>query len=131
MALPPDKEKKNAMVALIEQGVSSINRDTNILGRLWRIILYEEGLTAHQWQRLITKYQQRMIKLSSVKGSANLKGNLIRSLAEPKISWGTFMRGLSVLEYEKIGFKLELTKRGRTREVGVTLNIFDIKQDEE
>lgn len=126
MAANQDKEKKNAMVALIEKGKDGVNGTTNILARLWRIILAEENLTIHNWQRLLNKYQMRMHKLSSMKGSANLKGNLIRSLAEPKISWGSLIRGINILEYEEMEMRIRLKKRGVVKQFDLVVTNDDV-----
>lgn len=124
----PDKDRqKNAMISLIEQGEEGIRGTTNVLALIWRIILYKYGLSAHSWQRHITRYQERVDKLSSRKGSANMKGNMQRRLAEDRLSWGTLMRGFSILEFVKVEVTFKTTKRigGKLETRDVTITIHD------
>ena len=123
----PDKDnKKNAMISLIEQGEDGIRSTTNVLALVWRIILYKYGLSAHSWQRHITRYQERVDKQSSRKGSANMKGNMQRRLAEDRLSWGSLMRGFSILEFERVEITFKTTKRYgnklETRDVTIVIN---------
>lgn len=115
------REKKNAMLSLLEKGEEGIHDTTNLLARVWRILLYQYGLTGHQWQRQITKYQEKINKISSKKGAASIKGNMTRRLAEPKLSWGTFMRGVDIQEIEKMEVTFRFHKRGDVREINMTV----------
>ena len=125
------KDKKNAMVNLIEKGEDGIDETHDVLARVWRITLYRYGLSLHQWHRLITKYQERVNRLSSEKGSANMKGIMTRRLAEDKISWGTLMRGFAILEFDKIEITFRLTKRNDVRDIKmvITNDELDIVED--
>jgi hypothetical protein len=111
-------EKKNAMEYLLDQGDSSIYETNNVLARLWRIILNrEEKVDINKWNRLITIYQEKQVKISSKKGAANLKGNLTRRLVNPKLSWNVFMSGLAVFNYDVVGLTLTLQKGSVTKEI--------------
>jgi hypothetical protein len=112
-----EKSKKNAMLNLIEQGEEGIHNTNNTLARVWRILLYRYGLTGHQWQRQITKYQEKINKISSKKGSANMKGNMTRRLAEAKLSWGTLMRGFAIMEIDRLEITFKCYKKNDCREI--------------
>lgn len=118
----PKKDKKNAMVVLIEKGEDGIHETTNILARVWRIVLYRYNLSGHKWQSQITRYQERINKVSTRKGSANMKGNLIRRLAEDRLSWGSLMRGFSILEFDLIEITFRFTKRKDVKEFTIVMN---------
>lgn len=124
MATDPSK-KKNAMIELIEQKEDGIQETENVLARLWRIILFQYGLSGNSWTRQITKYQDRISALSSRKGISNMKGNLTRRLAEDKLTWTSLERGLAILEFDHIRIELHLTRKGRTRVIGL-----DVENDE-
>lgn len=118
--------KKNAVVDLIEQGVSGILGTQNVLARLWRIILNKYMLSGRQWQQQVTQYQEKVARSTTKKGGANIKGNLTRSLAKDAISWKTFLAGLSIIQFDKIRIEVHLTKKGKTEVIGL-----DINNDEE
>ena len=129
----PKKDKKNAMLNLIDLGEDGIEQTQDILARVWRITLHRYGLSPHNWHTLITKYQERVNRLSSEKGSANMKGNMTRRLAEDKISWGTLMRGFAILEFDKIEVTFRLTKRNDVRDIKmvITNDELDIVDDKD
>lgn len=124
---------KNSMVKLIESKEDGILSTNNVLARMWRIILFSYGLSGSSWQLLLDKYQTKMKHKHTVKGSANIKGNLTRQLAEDKLSWDGLINGLAILEFEKIEIELSLTKRGETRVVKLeaTTDEFNIDEDRE
>lgn len=124
-------DKKNAMEVLINQGEDSIHETQNVLARIWRIVLVKYGVSFHQWHRSITKYQDKIIRISSKKGAANMKGNMTRRLVEDRLSWDTLLRGLAILEFDKIEITLRLTKRFETQEITIIVPNDEIVMDDE
>lgn len=110
------------MVDLIESGVEGILSTQHPLARLWRITLHTFRVRPDVWDSKLTKYQDKIARSNTTKGSANIKGNLVRSLAEDRISWNTIMHGLSIIGFDKLRIELHLTKEGVTTVVGLNID---------
>lgn len=128
-------DKPNIMVKVIDEGLSGIHKSENVLARLWRIILYETNMNGQMWHVQLNKFQDKLHRESTTKKSASIKGNITRMLADPKISWSAFMRGLSILEFERMDIQIILYKRKRpmplkTLTVDLNRQMSDIDDDE-
>jgi hypothetical protein len=121
-------DKKNAMLSLLEEEDKGVHQTSHVLGRLWRIVLKNENLSGFQWNRYITRYQERINRFTSKRGVMNMKGNLTRRLAEPKLSWGSIMRGFAILEYTKIEIIFRFHKNKQHFDVHMTINNDEINQ---
>ncbi len=115
------KEKKNAMVQLIQDGEGSIYSTQNVLARIWRIVLVQNNITVQNWHSYISRYQERCKKFSSKKGTINMKGNMSRRLAADKLSWSGLMRGFNILEYSKVTITVELEKGMEKRKITIVV----------
>lgn len=128
-------DKPNIMVKVIDEGLSGIHKSENVLARLWRIILYETSMNGQMWHVQLNKFQDKLHRESTTKKSASIKGNITRMLADPKISWSAFMRGLAILEFERMDIQIVLYKRNKpmllkTLTVDLNQQMSDIDDDE-
>lgn len=127
------RKSKNGMINLIEEDEKGIHDTQNVLAKVWRILLIKTDIDIHKWNRLLTKWQDRVMKIHSKKGSANMKGNMSRRLAEPRLSWPLLMRGFSIYEIEKTEIIFRLHKRGEIIEIpfSVTNDELQMEDDDE
>ena len=128
-------DKANSMVKVIDDGLFGIHKSENVLARLWRIILYETNMNGQIWHIQLNKFQDRLHRESTTKKSASIKGNITRMLADPKISWSAFMRGLSILEFEKMDIQITLYKKNKvlplkTLTVDLNKQVSDLDDDD-
>jgi len=122
----------NPMVKVIEEGMMGIYETTNVLARLWRILLYDNNLKAHQWHTLISKAKFHRKGEMTEKAAATDRGNATRMLAKSKISWGMFMRGLIILEYDKMDIKVTLWRKNKPQTLEISVdNLRDISNEDD
>lgn len=105
-----EKKSKNPMLSLIDNGLGSIGETTDTLARLWRLLLWENNTRATTWMTLMNKWLTKTEGILTDKAKSNLRGNLTGALASPKISWGTLIRGITILEYVKVDIEITAWK---------------------
>lgn len=126
-----EKKTKNGMINLIEKEDKGVHDTQNVLARVWRIVLVRSDIDVHKWNRLLTKWQDRVMKIHSKKGSANMKGNMSRRLAEPRLSWPLLMRGFSIYEVEKTEVIFRLHKRGEIIEIPMVISNDEMSMEDD
>lgn len=124
-----ENTSNNPMIKLIESKIDGILATNHMLGRVWRIVLYKYGLSGAQWQRQLNKYQLTQKDKVSSKGRSTSNGNLNRQFAKDHLSWNGLMRGLHILEFDKIKLELTLSRRGTTRVIELTSSLADAMLD--
>ncbi len=118
-----DQDKpKNPMINLINMGLSGIHDTSDILARLWRLLLYETSIKGHTWITLLSKYQKKLKTTHNEKEISSFKGNLTSTIAKDKISWSTLLRGIVVLGYTSMDIQLTLRKDNKTHILKLTVN---------
>ena len=118
------KENKplGPMAKVIEDGLQGIQETSCVLARIWRIILYETGLTGNQWHTQLAKLAASSKTKYTDKDANSFAGNITRKLAKNDITWKALIQGLRILEYERMDIHITLWKRGKKREILVKLN---------
>lgn len=113
---------KNAMVNLIESRLAGIHDTGDILAKLWRILLYELNIKGHVWLTLLGKYQKQLKNTQNEKEITNFKSNMTQLLSKDKVSWGNFIKGILILEFEAMDIQITLHKRGKTHVLKLTVD---------
>ena len=112
------KKPKNPMVTIIEDGVTSIHDTSHVLTKAWRILIYQSGLTASDWHTLLTVWQTKIAAFGNPNAdTVSRKGNVTQTLSKKSITWNSFLRGLSILGYDKLEIDIRLYKRGKVRKL--------------
>ena len=124
------KITSNAMLKVIEEGIPAIHESKNILARLWRIIIYKVCLNGQNWHTQLNKWQDKINRESTTKKLANVKGNITRALASPRMSWESLLRGLAILEFEKMDIQITLYKRGTNIVIPLSVDLTSLSEDD-
>ena len=97
-----------------------------ILAKLWRSILFEQGIPLRQFEYLCTQFvihARRGITDTKVANYFN-RGNLRRELMKPAMSFKVFMKALRVLQVVKFDLSVKLYFRtGKTSIHNVTVDL--------
>lgn len=96
------------------QHVANVNC---VLTRLWRYILLDSKITPNQWEYLLLNYLDKSRKENdwSKKQVDNKKGNMAKALVSPSLTFKSFCHGVTVMNYRKVVFFVEMTKGSETR----------------
>ena len=129
MANNKDKESKNSMIKMLNEGKDAIYQATNPLSRIWRILCVQTGVNAPVWNNQLDKWNRRNQRKGNKTALNSDKGNASRSLAEDSISWKSLMRGFDILEYDKIEIQITAHRRGKTVVVSQMVDIVDSYND--
>jgi len=121
------KKSNNPMLKVIDDGLTGIHESSCALARIWRILLWQTNIDGATWHTLLNKWQARALQNTTEKEAASLKGNISRGLSKTKISWSGLLKGLTILQYEKMEIKLILWKHNKPHEL--TIKIDDIYKE--
>jgi len=119
------------MVNLIDLGLVGIHDTSDILAKLWRILLYELNIKGHVWMTLLGKYQKQLKNTTNEKEITNFKSNMTQLLSKDKISWGNFIKGILILEFESMDIQITLKKRNKTHVLKLNINNLATQIDDE
>ena len=103
-------KKQNPMDELISLPDTGMGDTTDSLARLWRNILSANVLKPSDWNRKVVEYITSNQKVLSRSQLNDVRTNVTRRLADPKVSWDLVLKGIKILGYVKITIKLELEK---------------------
>lgn len=95
------------MKEMIDGNVQSILSANGALSRLWRITCYKQGISAIRWEHLLTEYWHEDTRREG-KVDKSLKGNLQKGILESDMSWRSFCRGVTVLNYKEAVLTIRL-----------------------
>lgn len=96
------EKKPTGMIGVLESKEEGLYTATNGLARIWRHFLYKKGVTGAEWYRQLTKYHERIKRLTDSKTAAGVKGNANTRLAMDKVSWESLIRGFDIMEAEEV-----------------------------
>ena len=131
------KNKTISMANIINNGISEIHNTKCSLTRIWRLIILKSGISDKLWLTYVDEWDSRIKRLNPDKEFTSDKGNATRSLAKPRISWTTFMKGISILKYPKIKITIELFRdeqmKTKPLEIAFELNVYqeDLNDDDD
>lgn len=107
-------EQQSNMRTILEDKQKKISASGNLLTRLWRTILYEEGITVKIYDNMMRRYLHN--PNSGIEDNAtarnNHRGNLTKELSSNHMTFRSLMKGLRVLEVEEFEFGVILKRRG-------------------
>ncbi len=110
------------LAKIISDGVNAIHNCEHPLAKLWRIILFRNGLSPQEWQIYLTRWRDKTHKPVAGKGKALQKGNINAALCRGStFSWNTFMRALMILEYTHFTIDKITFHRGNDEKRSLTL----------
>lgn len=114
----------NNLLLNIEDNIGS---DTNALAKILRGLMYDMNIGPLQMSQLLTRWldnpRNGIPKTGS--GRSNKRGNLIKEIAKPRITWPVFEKAIVVLAPATYSVTVKLTMQdGKTfqRELKVNLN---------
>lgn len=74
----------------------------NVPAKLFRLVLFELGISKSKWERLLKK------TLDEQKGQkADGRGNIVRALVGKEITWESMQRGLRVLNPKRVWVRMD------------------------
>lgn len=107
---------------LMEDPEKGVSQATNPLAKLWRLMLRELKVNPWRWKQLMELHVEdpRSGVPSTPKDRSSARGNLNKELRKPKITWGTFVKGVLLLNPVKVRFETHMTwSNGKTTVHGV------------
>lgn len=108
------------MQELIEGGVQTILAANGALSRLWRVTFYQLGVSSMRWERLLSQYWDEDTKIQGERDKS-MKGNLVKGLVEADMSWRSFCRGVTVLNYENAKLIIRLKEDDTKTELPINI----------
>lgn len=111
-----------------------VSQSNNPLAKLYRTMLLELGVNHYTIDQYINQYlddPQLGIPKNS-KDRSSERGNLLKQLGKPAISWKIFTKGLHLLRPRHVKLTLTFTdQRGRVSNHSIDLEGFDDTLDDE
>lgn len=106
------RKNTNPMARLIDSGVEGVHSATRSLTKAFCLLVYQvvNGKQT-DFQHRMELWLSRTYPNASPREKSSVKGNVSGALAEDKISWSTFMKGLDILGFNKAYVKMVLLKR--------------------
>lgn len=102
---------KNPMMKLLaapDKGISRTHGPNGILARLFRTILYDEGITPFKYMDFMDSFireNQSGVPKNRV-DLTSWRGNLTKELSHDRISWKVFCKALRFLRILRVEFKI-------------------------
>jgi hypothetical protein len=103
--------KKHPIFDKVDYGVAEA---TDPLSKLFRMLLLEFKIRSHNWSDLLTRYVLNRSNGIPPSRRANERGNLPKSLEKSHMTIKSFIKGLRVLEADKVEFYVVI-HRGKKR----------------
>lgn len=95
---------------LLRDPEKGVGRATNVVSRLWRTILRDNGVNHSQLNTLIHEHIRKDEKSAALshKRKSQEKGNLIKELENDKMTFKNLMKGLRVLNPLQVDFTITI-----------------------
>ncbi len=124
----------NELNNLLSHKTKKIHEAVGVLARLYRQILLETNVTPSHMDKLLTLWvnDPRNRIPNDGKCRSTERGNMIKELSNPEMSWRVFLKGIKLLR--PIDVHLEVHLRWSRKKVtihGFTMAINDIDTDAE
>lgn len=121
-----DNSIKSPLHALMAGDQELVCATNCILGRIWRIMLFDLNVSADVWETHLVNYIEELGRIITPKKADNLKGNIPKDLANDEVTWKRFMQGFSILNFKHIEFSIKMREGDETKSVTVNLpRVFD------
>lgn len=93
---------KNDQDDIFDDPIGNIRLAQNAPAKLWRSLIPAFGVTPRMWNELMRRYL--LDKGNGITPSMQqyVKGNMLKGLSRRSVTWRTFMRGLRLLEADKV-----------------------------
>lgn len=101
------EQKVNPLHELLIQDVSKISEATTVLSRLWRLTLYEARVTPLIWDINLSNYSEKAGVGKGCKEALDFKGNILKALVKPIISWNRFCQAVTILAGKETTITIE------------------------
>lgn len=100
----------NDIYTMLASPDKRIREAHGILSRMYRLILWELGITPYKWNLLLINYLDKLTVQHSLTQDrvTNERNNLRKGLSDPDMTFEMLTRGLSVLDPRAMTFKVEL-----------------------
>lgn len=100
----------NDIYTMLASPDKRIREAHGILSRMYRLILWELGITPYKWNLLLINYLDKLTVQHSLTQDrvTNERNNLRKGLSDPDMTFEMLTRGLSVLDPREMTFKVEL-----------------------
>lgn len=95
---------------ILHQEDKGVRTARGVLSRLFRTILFEQGIDGPRWEMLMQRIldDPRNPAPRNSKDRSSLKGNLNKALKAPRMTWKTFEKALRLLAPESVRFEVHL-----------------------
>ena len=80
----------------------------HILASLFRTILFEMGITTTRFNTLLERYVTRARIPRNSKDISSARGNIVKALNKPFMSWKTFIKGMVLVNAKKLTIVLHV-----------------------
>lgn len=100
----------NDIYTMLASPDKRIREAHGILSRMYRLILWELGITPYKWNLLLINYLDKLTVQHSLSQDrvTNERNNLRKGLSDPDMTFEMLTRGLSILDPREMTFKVEL-----------------------
>ena len=128
------KKVRSPMHEILSQIDNGTNSANGVLSTLWRVLLKNRRIDGDAWEKLLDAWRATHEEMHGGESTVVKKGNLVKMLASPAMTWKTFIQGLQVLNsinhYKCIRFEIHLvpSKKGVPTEI-VGINVVDRTQE--
>lgn len=102
--------KGNDINTMLASPDKRIREAHGILSRMYRLVLFELGITPYKWNLLLINYLDRLTEANNLSQDrvTNERNNLRKGLSDPDMTFEMLTRGLSVLSPIAMKFEIEL-----------------------
>lgn len=113
------KTPREKMIDLLSHPLKGSTDTTDILTRIFRMILQGESITPDRWNLLIERYLRKMENFRTLDShkAGTIRGNLNKAFIEkPKMTFNTLKRGIQFLGFDEMEIVLRLKKGNKVSE---------------
>lgn len=105
----------------------------NVLSRLWRRILFAQGINPLLWEKMMVRYLNDPLHNIPPTGNrrSSARGNLQKELSRPSMTWKVFQKAMRFLNPKRVRFMVEITWwSNRVTTYAETLDLHALDLDE-
>lgn len=111
----------NDLAKLVDKPNKGVKDSRNVLAKLYRQLMWDREITPLELERIINEYEERAKKNTkdSPMELSRKRSARIRAVAQDRITWSVFRRGLELLGVQKYTLVLAIeSKDGRIKKSG-------------
>lgn len=103
----------------------------SILSGLYRALLFNGNVQAHQFERFLVNYIQKIHKeATNIRDRTSLKASLYKELMADRLSWRVFIKGLRILNLDRFDISIRVYSGKHIVEVNKSIMLSDIEEKE-